>query len=460
MAAHDEEQERKKQRLEGCAAAAGAAATGGTSPATPKPARRTVVLVHDLDETLLIFNSLLSGSWAATHQLRGDPAAVAQLLELGARWEAAILRLCDERFFFSELEDYDQTCLADIQQFDDGQSLSGYGFAADGFPPPGRRHPPHSPQEHASTARPAPYAGAAAAGLSPAAAGVVAATGGGSGGHLAAGGGSSGDRPAAAAAGAAARGLGACLDSPASRMLDAASLTRLAYRFRRIALLHKFGLAALGGAQQRQEWEVLYKETDAITGGWLSHASSLLAACTAQLGGGSIACAADGGGSSCGGPPLEVVHVAVTSGQLIPSLAKLLLFKLGGHIPAEHVWSSRFRGKLHCFRAVQQRFGAHCTFVAIGDGAEEDEAAAAMGWPYIRVLLAPAGNYPAEAVLAWRPDATGGPGLPFTQLTVQHIARAAGLGPAQPATPAEAAHGGSAAAAALEAAEGAFVCAL
>lgn len=33
-------------------------------------------------------------------------------------------------------------------------------------------------------------------------------------------------------------------------------MTRLAYRFRRIALLHKFGLAALGAAQQRQEWEV------------------------------------------------------------------------------------------------------------------------------------------------------------------------------------------------------------
>jgi hypothetical protein len=45
------------------------------------------------------------------------------------------------------------------------------------------------------------------------------------------------------------------------------------------------------------------------------------------------------------------------------------------------------------------------------------------------VLLASAERYPAERVLSWRPDgATGGPGLPFTQLTVQHIARAASLG--------------------------------
>ncbi len=72
-------QERKKQRLEGGAAAASASAGTASPPATPATARRTVVLVHDLDETLLIFNSLLSGSWAAAHQLRNDPAAVAQV---------------------------------------------------------------------------------------------------------------------------------------------------------------------------------------------------------------------------------------------------------------------------------------------------------------------------------------------------------------------------------------------
>lgn len=399
-------QERKKQRLAGGDVSACAAASAAIPPATPVAARHSVVLVHDLDETLLIFNSLLSGSWAAAHQLRGDPAAVAhvsgtccwraspccallrgvlpprgdllglsalacwvlpalQLLQLGARWEAAILRLCDERFFFGEvrrcrvpasipspplahphdarlllqssgnsapapraaaaqhavpkglgrphahrragsvspskgcspsellgrtaamptpclaagphgltwlptsartapagasclqLEEYDQTCLADIQQFDDGRSLSGYDFGSDGFPPPGRRHPPHSPQQHASAARPAPFAGPAAGGLSPQAAGLGAAPGAAAAGEeqLAADGGSgAADLPAAAAG--AGPGPGACLDCPASRGLDEASLTRLAYRFRRIALLHKFGLTALGGAQQRQEWEV------------------------------------------------------------------------------------------------------------------------------------------------------------------------------------------------------------
>lgn len=63
-----------------------------------------------------------------------------------------------------------------------------------------------------------------------------------------------------------------------------------------------------------------------------------------------------------------------------------------------------------------------------GDGIEEDEAAVQLGWPYIRVLLAPVEHYPAEHVASLRPDsATGGAGLPFPQLTVAHIAAAAGL---------------------------------
>jgi hypothetical protein len=189
--------------------------------------------------------------------------------------------------------------------------------------------------------------------------------------------------------------------SPACASLVAAALTRLSYRYRRIARLFSFGLQALGSAAQRTEWEVgpygalpcwaarragaagggervpqrcppgeadsertaatgspappfwkqsLYQETDAATGRWLSHAAALLAACSSQLGG-------SGGG---------VTHVAVTSGQLVPSLAKLLLFRLGGHIAADNVWSSRHCGKAACFERVRQRFGAGCRYVAVG----------------------------------------------------------------------------------------------
>ena len=62
----------------------------------------------------------------------------------------------------------------------------------------------------------------------------------------------------------------------------------------------------------------------------------------------------------------QVVHVAVTSGQLIPSLAKLLLFRLVGHIDGQQLWSSRHCGKRACFERVRQRFGPAATYVALG----------------------------------------------------------------------------------------------
>lgn len=111
---HVQEQRKKQRREDGGVTPRGSAppppADAGAVPAcssrlhTPAAAgRRRLVLVFDLDETLLIFNSLLSGTWAAAHQLQDDPAAMSQLLKLGLRWEAAIMRLCDDRFFFEEV---------------------------------------------------------------------------------------------------------------------------------------------------------------------------------------------------------------------------------------------------------------------------------------------------------------------------------------------------------------------
>ena len=51
-------------------------------------------------QTLLIFNSLISGSWAASQRRQGDTE---QLRQLGRRWEAALLALCDDRLFFKEV---------------------------------------------------------------------------------------------------------------------------------------------------------------------------------------------------------------------------------------------------------------------------------------------------------------------------------------------------------------------
>lgn len=224
-----------------------------------------LVLVWDLDETLLIFNSLLTGALAVATRRSADAPALATL---GVRWERAILALCDSALFFDQLEEYDQTCLADVQQFDDGADLARYDFSSDGFPPPrSPALPPRSPGQHAAAARPAPELDAAS--TDAAAPGGPAAEAGAAaeaaiepaGAAATADGGPTQQGPSAATAAEQQQrevpvGGPELLSSPASRGLDPDSLVRLAYRYRRIAKLCSFGLAALGTAAQRQEWEV------------------------------------------------------------------------------------------------------------------------------------------------------------------------------------------------------------
>lgn len=94
----------------------------------------------------------------------------------------------------------------------------------------------------------------------------------------------------------------------------------------------------------------------------------------------------------------------VTTTHLIPALAKLLLYGLGPHFSVENVYSAAGGGggpstgggiksgsgtaaasaaataaagssKESCFDRVVQRYGRKCTYVVIGDGAEEERAA-------------------------------------------------------------------------------------
>lgn len=276
-------------------------------------------------QTLLIFNSLISGSWAASQQRPGDAE---QLRQLGRRWEAALLALCDDKLFFQEvgrltpcglllhhlgtqlgmalqlllrftysrcrhasvgskasrrfadqrsrpaphstphptpvrprqLEEFDQTCLEDIQHFDDGASLAGYAFSGDGFPPAGRTA--HTPEQHAAAAHPAPHAAPAAA------------VGGKHESEQQQPGQQPGEQQQQAAADAAAESLlpppsgRQLLGSPASRELDEDSLRKAAYRYRHISKLLKFGLGALGTAAQRQEWQVRACAGALVEGRW------------------------------------------------------------------------------------------------------------------------------------------------------------------------------------------------
>lgn len=99
---------RKKQRLsideeDGAQAAVGPplaapAPSPGAVYSSGSPSR--LVLVWDLDETLLVFNSLLVGTFQAATQREGTAE---ELRALGQRWEAAILSLCDRHFFFEQV---------------------------------------------------------------------------------------------------------------------------------------------------------------------------------------------------------------------------------------------------------------------------------------------------------------------------------------------------------------------
>lgn len=86
------------------------------------------VFVWDLDETIILFHSLLTGSFAAKyvkdHRL---------LQNLAHTMEELIFNVADTTFFFNDLEECDQVHIDDMSSDDNGQDLSNYNFATDGF---------------------------------------------------------------------------------------------------------------------------------------------------------------------------------------------------------------------------------------------------------------------------------------------------------------------------------------
>ncbi|XP_025074724.1 eyes absent homolog 4 isoform X2 [Pogonomyrmex barbatus] len=86
------------------------------------------IFIWDLDETIVVFHSLLTGQFAQKH--RKDPAHLAQV---AYRMEEMIFNLADTHFFFNDVEDCDQVHIDDVSSDDNGQDLSSYNFATDGF---------------------------------------------------------------------------------------------------------------------------------------------------------------------------------------------------------------------------------------------------------------------------------------------------------------------------------------
>ncbi|KAK2825526.1 hypothetical protein Q7C36_019453 [Tachysurus vachellii] len=263
------------------------------NPSPPPDSDLERVFVWDLDETIIVFHSLLTGSYA---QKYGKDAPMA--VTLGLRMEEMIFNLADTHLFFNDLEECDQVHIDDVSSDDNGQDLSTYSFATDGF-----------------------HAAATSASL--------------------------------------------CLATGVRGGVD--WMRKLAFRYRRVKELYcsyKNNVGGLLGPAKRDAWLQLRAEVEALTDSWLTTALKSLSIISSR--------------SNC-------VNVLVTTTQLIPALAKVLLYSLGSAFPIENIYSATKIGKESCFERIVSRFGTNITYVVIGDGRDEEHAASQHNMPFWRI---------------------------------------------------------------------------
>lgn len=70
------------------------------SPERVTSANDPTFYVWDLDETLIIFQTLRNGRYAELFRGCKDPT---EAVELGKRWESLILDICDDYFFYKQV---------------------------------------------------------------------------------------------------------------------------------------------------------------------------------------------------------------------------------------------------------------------------------------------------------------------------------------------------------------------
>ncbi|MGH0166143.1 UNVERIFIED_CONTAM: hypothetical protein FKN15_050172 [Acipenser sinensis] len=296
-----------------------------SDPAPPLDSEIERVFLWDLDETLIIFHSLLTGTFATrfskdsakavslglwmeemifnladTRLFFNDLEDSAKAVSLGLWMEEMIFNLADTRLFFNDLEECDQVHIDDVASDDNGQDLSTYNFAADGF---------HSPSSGATL----------------------------------------------------------CLGSGVHGGVD--WMRKLAFRYRRVKEVYNtyknnIGGKCVLGSPKREEWLQLRRDMEVMTDMWLTNAVKALTLINSR--------------PNC-------VNVLVTTTQLIPALSKVLLYGLGSAFPIENIYSATKTGKDSCFERVVQRFGRRAVYVVVGDGAEEESAAKKKNMPFWRV---------------------------------------------------------------------------
>ncbi|XP_046680931.1 eyes absent homolog 2 isoform X3 [Homalodisca vitripennis] len=259
------------------------------------------VFIWDLDETIIIFHSLLTGSYAS--KFSKDSQSV---INLGFRMEEMIFNMADTHLFFNDVEDCDQVHIDDVSSDDNGQDLNGYNFATDGF-----------------------TAGAAGGVPGPVAGGAL------------------------------------CLGGGVRGGVD--WMRKLAFRYRKVKDTYnnyRNSVGGLLGPGKRDQWLQLRSEIENVTDNWLSMAIKCLTLINSRP---------------------SNVNVLVTTTQLVPALAKVLLFGLGGIFPIENIYSATKIGKESCFERIIARFGRKCTYVVVGDGQDEEAAAKTMNFPFWRI---------------------------------------------------------------------------
>ncbi|XP_071007325.1 eyes absent homolog 4 isoform X1 [Oncorhynchus clarkii lewisi] len=289
----------------GCRSGGGAKARGRgrkNNPSPPPDSDLERVFVWDLDETIIVFHSLLTGSNAQKYG-KDPPMAVT----LGLRMEEMIFNLADTHLFFNDLEECDQVHIDDVSSDDNGQDLSTYSFATDGF-----------------------HAAATSASL--------------------------------------------CLATGVRGGVD--WMRKLAFRYRRVKEMYstyKNNVGGLLGPAKRDAWLQLRAEVEALTDSWLTNALKSLSIISSR--------------SNC-------VNVLVTTTQLIPAVAKVLLYSLGSAFPIENIYSATkigthplllSPGKESCFERIVSRFGNNITYVVVGDGRDEEHAASQHNMPFWRI---------------------------------------------------------------------------
>jgi hypothetical protein len=167
--------------------------------------------------------------------------------------------------------------------------------------------------------------------------------------------------PAPVAAGQEAAAAAAAADAPA-----APTLACIASRYAAIAEVysHVGGLTHLVGAELTAEVHQLLATVDATAKGWLNAGRSLLSSVSALA---------------------PHANVIVTSGDLVPTYAKMIAYGLSSYVPIGNVFTSRHVGKNEAFRRAMAMFGPERAYVAIGDGEDERVAAQALTMPFFKV---------------------------------------------------------------------------